>query len=50
MLRTCSWAAAVKEAAGALGIAESSAWQYLKVVFSKTGTRRRCYHPEEPAG
>jgi DNA-binding CsgD family transcriptional regulator len=29
----------VKEAAGALGIAESSARQYLKVVFSKTGTR-----------
>jgi DNA-binding CsgD family transcriptional regulator len=29
----------VKEAAGALGIAESSARQYLKVVFSKTDTR-----------
>jgi DNA-binding CsgD family transcriptional regulator len=30
-----------KEAAAILGIAESSARQYLEIVFSKTGTRRQ---------
>jgi DNA-binding CsgD family transcriptional regulator len=31
----------LKEAARRLGISEGSAWQYLKIIFRKTGTNRQ---------